>query len=378
MTLPRHRGYTGWAQAACALKKNEPPPAAMIGYPPMLLSLFRRCPVLMAGLLAGSWWSTPTTAQVHAPAAVACYQQAAARADEARSLCARAAADGDAHAAFLLAQMESDEALRVSRLERAVELGHPRAAAVLAAVRRRAGNAEEANRLEATAARAGYGPSRIRVAQALRADPDNAEYLARARRMLFAEAVVGYAEAQYLLAGMLKTGEGGDADAEGARRWMLEAASSGLVQAQFEFGLAQVAERPGEARRWLTKAARSGHVGAMMALSRLLLDGGSGGRGLELAGYWANRAVLAGHPQAPALLEAVVAARAAPSADPAALVAGVQQLLARLGYDPGPVDGVPGARTRTALQAFRRAHGLPGEDSIDAAALAQLREAADR
>lgn len=39
--------------------------------------------------------------------------------------------------------------------------------------------------------------------------------------------------------------------------------------------------------------------------------------------------------------------------DPVSRVTGVQQPLARLGFDPGPVDGVVGSRTRAALREFQ-------------------------
>ncbi|MFA4900865.1 MAG: peptidoglycan-binding domain-containing protein [Brevundimonas sp.] len=39
-------------------------------------------------------------------------------------------------------------------------------------------------------------------------------------------------------------------------------------------------------------------------------------------------------------------------------VADTQRALVRLGYDPGPVDGIAGPRTRAAIVAFQRAHGL--------------------
>ena len=50
--------------------------------------------------------------------------------------------------------------------------------------------------------------------------------------------------------------------------------------------------------------------------------------------------------------------------DPPALATGlaaIQRRLAELGYDPGPADGRAGPRTRTAIQAFQRARGLPAE-----------------
>ena len=40
-------------------------------------------------------------------------------------------------------------------------------------------------------------------------------------------------------------------------------------------------------------------------------------------------------------------------------IANLQRALRRLGYDPGPVDGIPGARTRAAIRAFQADAGLP-------------------
>ncbi len=37
----------------------------------------------------------------------------------------------------------------------------------------------------------------------------------------------------------------------------------------------------------------------------------------------------------------------------------IQQILNRLGFDAGAADGLPGPRTRAAIRAFQRAHGLP-------------------
>ena len=41
-----------------------------------------------------------------------------------------------------------------------------------------------------------------------------------------------------------------------------------------------------------------------------------------------------------------------------AAIARVQAGLQRLGYDPGPVDGVKGAQTESAIRAYQRNHGL--------------------
>jgi len=53
-----------------------------------------------------------------------------------------------------------------------------------------------------------------------------------------------------------------------------------------------------------------------------------------------------------------------------------QAALIYLRYDPGPVDGVQGRRTRAALQAFQEAVGLPLTGALDDETAARLREAA--
>ncbi|MCS6854067.1 MAG: serine protease, partial [Elioraea sp.] len=62
----------------------------------------------------------------------------------------------------------------------------------------------------------------------------------------------------------------------------------------------------------------------------------------------------------------------APAASEAALLAAVQRSLAALGYDPGPVDGLSGPRTRQALAAFQRDRGLAPSGTLDGATLAAL------
>jgi peptidoglycan hydrolase-like protein with peptidoglycan-binding domain len=57
----------------------------------------------------------------------------------------------------------------------------------------------------------------------------------------------------------------------------------------------------------------------------------------------------------------------APRQDPARLAAmELQRNLNALGFDAGPVDGVPGARTRTAIQAYQVSRGFPATGSLNA------------
>ncbi len=65
------------------------------------------------------------------------------------------------------------------------------------------------------------------------------------------------------------------------------------------------------------------------------------------------------------------AAEEEPAEDPADAVREVQQALRDLGYDAGPVDGVIGRRTRTAVEAFQTVAGLTADGTISP----ELREA---
>lgn len=51
----------------------------------------------------------------------------------------------------------------------------------------------------------------------------------------------------------------------------------------------------------------------------------------------------------------------------------VQQLLKQLGYDPGPVDGQPGARTTRAVKSYQRDRGVPADGVVSEKLLVQLR-----
>ncbi len=68
-------------------------------------------------------------------------------------------------------------------------------------------------------------------------------------------------------------------------------------------------------------------------------------------------------------------ARAAGTAA-AAAIREAQELLAALGYAPGPADGQWGARTGSAYAAFLRDAGLPPEEALTPEALRAMREIA--
>jgi S1-C subfamily serine protease len=63
---------------------------------------------------------------------------------------------------------------------------------------------------------------------------------------------------------------------------------------------------------------------------------------------------------------------APPPAAPSTLVATIQSLLARLGYDPGPATGVVGLKTNIAISAFQKSQGERGDGLPSEAVRARL------
>lgn len=66
--------------------------------------------------------------------------------------------------------------------------------------------------------------------------------------------------------------------------------------------------------------------------------------------------------------------QAVPSAptDQRELVSSVQRMLSQKGFDPGPIDGVEGRATRTALSQFQNSRGLPSTGQVNDEAYQQL------
>ena len=60
------------------------------------------------------------------------------------------------------------------------------------------------------------------------------------------------------------------------------------------------------------------------------------------------------------------------AADEKAAVRQIQAALKRAGYDPGPIDGIVGTRTRAALAAYQKANQLPSQPAINAETLQRL------
>jgi hypothetical protein len=77
----------------------------------------------------------------------------------------------------------------------------------------------------------------------------------------------------------------------------------------------------------------------------------------------------------PVLARGVAAGDATQAVTQTADIREAQTALARLGFDPGPADGVVGPRTRAAVRAFQQASGLTANGNLTGDVLERLRTA---
>lgn len=223
----------------------------------------------------------------------------------------------------------------------------------------------------------------------------------------------GHVPAQLGLGIMYRQGLGRPRDLDLAKLWLHAAARAGDPDAQKLLGEVYVDESAGvpdyfQAARWFREAAQQGVVDAQYNMG-VLYEGGLGvPRDFAQAYYWFSLAANAGDRSAPedrernaqlltpeqrAELDAEVAAfrgAAAPApttspssgetaGDTAAIlqqrdeIRVLQQLLISRGYDPGSPDGIPGAKTRQAVQAWQEDQGLAADGRVTRAVLESLK-----
>ena len=202
----------------------------------------------------------------------------------------------------------------------------------------------------------------------------------------------GSGQGQYMLSWMYAEGKGVKRDRKEADHWMRKAAESGYPAANFTMGIRALtgvgeARNPKLAAAYLLKAAEDEDEVAMFYVGLLHLYGtGVDADALE-ALRWFRMAQAHGYPVHPVLLTEVgvaeqlrIKSRLSHSAPPAnqdqrAMVKEIQTQLARLGYAVGNPDGLAGAKTRGAIKAFQRSHGLKVDGVPDAELLDALKAA---
>jgi hypothetical protein len=219
---------------------------------------------------------------------------------------------------------------------------------------------DRAARLIAEAAGLGNAEAQMLLAASHLYRPDGARDPAAAIPWLERAGMQGHVEAQYRLARLIEAGDGARREPAWAAVWFQRAAERGSAEAQFALGLMQIAGA-GTARD------------EAEALARLQLAERGG-----VAAAARYRAAL--EPRVPPAQADAAFARVqrervrgpVPAVD-RPLVRFAQSTLGALGFDPGPVDGHDGPRTRAALAAFAQHAGIAGAAPYGPAMIERLR-----
>lgn len=291
---------------------------------------------------------------------------------KAAALFQEAAAAGIADAEFILGLMheagrgvERSDAAAVRWYRRAAQREHREAQFLLglAYYRGRGVKLDEAESVRwfARAADGGHAGAQYHLAIAFSLGRGIARDDAAALHWLLAAAEQGHPEAQYLAGLAFTNGRGTAKDHAWAARWYGKAAEQGLARAQYMLGFVHalgigVMLDYIEAYKWLSIATRNGDVEA----ARL-------------------RQALAKRMPPDDVTRAQTVARRWTPGKPAALtdrptIGFVQYALSKLGHFNGPVDGMLGAQTRTAVADYQGRVGEPANGSINIALLQRLRQ----
>jgi len=177
-------------------------------------------------------------------------------------------------------------------------------------------------------------------------------------RLMQPHAEQGEPSAQHNLGLMYYTGQGIAQDDAKAAYWYGRAAEQDYAIAQYNLGLLYakgqgVPQDYAEAYRWLDRAAANHPPGDER-------DRAIKNRDLAASLLTPDQLAALDGGDEPADKAGITAAQAA---------------LARLGYDPGPADGLTGKRTRAAVEQYQRDSGLPVTGEITRGLAARLKGA---
>lgn len=203
--------------------------------------------------------------------------------------------------------------------------------------------------------------------------------------------------AEFLVGSTFYAGIGVDQDIWRGLAFLERAADKGHPKAQFLLGQAYVdgigvKKNEWWAARWYGKAARGGHPQAQYAIGVMYASGLGVPKSPRRAYQWFSIAAASGYEKAGALLDAT-AGRLSPAtlatadakvarfsakesigyAD-APTVIYVQTRLRALGFDAGPVDGIAGAKTQAAIEAFQSSQRLTVDGELSRSLVKDLFE----
>jgi localization factor PodJL len=228
------------------------------------------------------------------------------------------------------------------------------------------------------AASQGFAPAQYRLGNLYEAGKGVDKDLAQARIWYQQAAEAGNRMAMHNLAALYASGGLGTQQFDSAAKWFEEAANRGMKDSQFNLGMLYarglgVKQDLGASFKWFALAALRGDADAAKARDDVAksLDAATMQRLDDEITAWKP-------------VQVDLAANFAPigtwmkNFDPGATIArtevvkGVQQVLARLGYDVGTPDGLAGPKTAEAIRAFERGTGMNETGTINPRLLAVL------
>jgi localization factor PodJL len=190
----------------------------------------------------------------------------------------------------------------------------------------------------------------------------------------------GNVNAMHNLAVLMSEGVDGQPDQQKALQWFLAAANYGVRDSQYNLGViyARGLGTPQDlsaSYKWFAIAATQGDSDAAQRRDEVakVLSGDDLAKARAATQAWHAKPPLAdanGVSTPPGGWDGPGSTLG--EADRAALVKKIQTLLADQGFDPGPADGVAGARTRDAVKAYQRENGIAATGHIDGALVAAL------
>ncbi len=230
---------------------------------------------------------------------------------------------------------------------------------------------------ERTAAQ-GFAPSQYRLGSLYENGNGVPKDLTQAKLWYQRAAEAGNRMSMHNLAALYAGGQLGKQEFESAAKWFEEAASRGLTDSQFNLGMLYarglgVPQSLEQSYKWFALAATSGDKDAAKSRDDIARSLGADSVNKLAAEVAAWKPV-----------EIDLAANFAPIGtwskkfDPGEtiktrdIVASVQEVLTKLGFDVGTADGVPGPKTAEAIKAFERATGMSEVGAINPRLLAVL------
>lgn len=243
----------------------------------------------------------------------------------------------------------------------------------------------------------GYAPAQYRVGSFYEKGMSGSRDLEAAKTWYQMAAEQGNVAAMHNLAVLFANGVDGAPDMVSATRWFQKAAELGLKDSQFNLGILTakgdgVPQSLVESYKWFAVAAKSGDPDAASkrdevaeALSPEQLEMARGTADLWKAKPINEEANIVSVPDGwmadQGTTSSIRAPQTAPEIDAAQMKKAVQNIQAILnnnGYDAGPIDGVMGGKTTTAIKAFQKDNGLEPNGAVNQALVTKLIELNDK